>query len=83
MPTSICLAKPIGPLVRALNAAVYSIERGTEASPTAPRTRCAPSPRRGEGGGEGGRIYREILTPHPTPLPMGEGADRASLELDA
>src|SRR5215467_2872966 len=21
--------------------------------------------------------YRETLTPHPTPLPMGEGADRA------
>src|SRR6266851_431013 len=24
--------------------------------------------------------YRETLTPHPTPLPMGEGADRASVE---
>src|SRR5262249_12309189 len=32
--------------------------------------------RRGEGWGEGVRTYREIVTPHPTPLPMGEGADR-------
>src|SRR5262249_6797346 len=30
----------------------------------------------GEGWGEGVRIYRETLTLHPTPLPMGEGADR-------
>src|SRR5687767_1056769 len=33
-----------------------------------------PSPRRGEGWGEGVRAYRESVTPHPTPLPMGEGA---------
>jgi Protein of unknown function (DUF2877) len=34
-----------------------------------------PSPRRGEGWGEGVAAYREIVTPHPTPLPLGEGAD--------
>src|SRR5262245_33547168 len=43
---------------------------------TCQRTRRAPSPRRGEGWGEGVRIYRETTTPHPTPLPMGEGAHR-------
>src|SRR3954467_283579 len=32
-----------------------------------------PSPRWGEGGGEGVRTYREFVTPHPNPLPMGEG----------
>src|SRR5262245_60163609 len=41
------------------------------------RTRCTPSPRGGEGWGGGVRSDRETLTPHPTPLPMGEGADRA------
>ena len=25
-------------------------------------------------------VHRKSVTPHPTPLPMGEGADRASLE---
>ena len=50
-----------------------------------PRTRCAPSPRWGEGWGEGVRglsreAHRETLTPHPIPLRMGEGADRARLE---
>src|SRR5262249_62108163 len=28
-------------------------------------------------GVRGLQTYRETLTPHPTPLPMGEGADRA------
>jgi hypothetical protein len=42
-----------------------------------PRAQSAPSPRRGEGGGEGVRAYRETVTPHPNPLPMGEGAHRA------
>src|SRR5215211_2687872 len=43
----------------------------------AQRSRCAPSPRWGEGWGEGATgPSRETLTPHPTPLPMGEGADR-------
>src|SRR5262245_61615860 len=40
------------------------------------RTRWVPSPRRGEGWGEGVRTHRETVPPHPTPLPMGEGADR-------
>ncbi len=40
-----------------------------------PRRRCTPSP-----AGEGLPNSRQTLTPHPTPLPMGEGADRASLE---
>src|SRR5262249_51309149 len=43
----------------------------------AQRTWSAPSPRRGEGWGEGVQISRLTVTPHPTPLPMGEGADRA------
>src|SRR5262249_60999771 len=30
----------------------------------------------GEGWGEGIRIHRAIVTPHPNPLPMGEGALR-------
>ncbi len=42
-----------------------------------PRRRCAPSPRRGEGSGEGVETYREPVTPHPNPLPMGEGDRRA------
>jgi len=42
-----------------------------------PHGRWAPSPQREEGAGEGVRTYRETVTPHPTPLPMGEGADRA------
>src|SRR6266508_3106589 len=33
-----------------------------------------------KGWGEGVTGHRETLTPHPTPLPMGEGADRACLE---
>ena len=40
--------------------------------------RWAPSPQRGEGGGEGGRSFRETVTPHPTPLPTGEGAALAA-----
>src|SRR5262249_53962317 len=36
-----------------------------------------PSPRRGEGWGEGVRPYRKSRTPHPTPLPSGEGASRS------
>jgi hypothetical protein len=28
-------------------------------------------------GVRGLHYYRETITPHPTPLPMGEGADRA------
>ena len=43
------------------------------------RTRCAPSPHWGEGWGEGVRIYRETKTPHPTPLPPGEGAEPSAL----
>ncbi len=31
-------------------------------------------------GVRGLKAYRKTLTPHPTPLPMGEGADRASLQ---
>src|SRR5262249_34650896 len=34
-----------------------------------PRTRRTPSPRRGEGWGEGVATQREGETPHPTPLP--------------
>jgi hypothetical protein len=37
------------------------------------QTRCAPSPRRGEGWGEGVRTYRETITPQPTPLPAEVG----------
>src|SRR5262249_17959018 len=44
---------------------------------TTPRTRCAPSPRWGQGWGEGGEAYPESLTTHRTHLPMGEGPDRA------
>ncbi len=38
---------------------------------------CSTSPRRGEVGarsapGEGGRVSREIVPPHPNPLPSGE-----------
>ena len=50
----------------------------SDKSMTVRRTRCAPSPRRGEGWGEGVRTYRETVPPHPTPLPMGEGAGRCS-----
>ena len=32
-------------------------------------------------GVRGSQNYREALTPHPTPLPMGEGADRACRRL--
>jgi hypothetical protein len=47
--------------------------RGT----SAPHTRCAPSPHLGERAGVRGlQDHRQTLTPHPTPLPMGEGADR-------
>ena len=35
-----------------------------------------PLPAWGEGWGEGVTDHRETLTPHPTPLPMGEGAHR-------
>ena len=35
-----------------------------------------PLPVWGEGWGEGVTRDRELETPHPTPLPMGEGADR-------
>jgi hypothetical protein len=37
-----------------------------------------PLPTWGEGGGEGvtAACYRDIETPHPIPLPMGEGAGR-------
>jgi len=49
-------------------------------APKMPRAPSAPSPRGGEGGGEGAPAYRETVTPHPNPLPLGEGADRASLE---
>ena len=35
-----------------------------------------PLPAWGEGWGEGVTDDRETLTPHPTPLPMGEGAHR-------
>src|SRR5882757_207014 len=43
------------------------------------RPRCAPSPQGGEGGGEGARVYRETVTPHPTPLPRErEQTERAS-----
>ena len=35
-----------------------------------------PLPFWGEGWGEGVTGYRETKTPHPTPLPMGEGAER-------
>ena len=35
-----------------------------------------PLPTWGEGWGEGVTDDRETLTPHPTPLPMGEGAHR-------
>src|SRR5262249_59338643 len=45
--------------------------------PIARRVRCAPSPPLGRGFGvRGFETHRESLTPHPTPLPMGEGADR-------
>jgi 23S rRNA pseudouridine2605 synthase len=44
------------------------------------RTQSAPSPRRGEGGGEGGGAYRESVAPSPQPSPpRGEGAHRASI----
>jgi biotin synthase len=36
------------------------------------RVAAAPSPRRGEGGGEGGRDSRRPEPPHPSPLPFGE-----------
>src|SRR5262249_60183612 len=43
----------------------------------APLARCAPSPLLGRELGRGGHwANRETVTPHPTPLPMGEGADR-------
>src|SRR5215213_2648441 len=43
----------------------------------APRVRCTPSPRRGEGRGEGVRTYRGTYSPSPHPSPQrGEGADR-------
>jgi hypothetical protein len=45
-------------------------------APATPRTETAPSPPWGEGWGEGVRIHSESLTPHPIPLPTGEGADR-------
>src|SRR5262245_25062684 len=38
-----------------------------------------PSPRRrGEGSGEGVQLYREIVTPHPTPSPYGRGSRPSS-----
>jgi glycosyltransferase involved in cell wall biosynthesis len=46
-----------------------------------PRSARAPSPRRGEGWGEGVTDSREAGTPHPNPLPVGEGANRASRTL--
>src|SRR6516164_2089509 len=43
--------------------------------PSVPRqSRRPPSPRRGEGWGEGVTNYREGGAPHSIPLPMGEGA---------
>src|SRR3954451_17477808 len=45
-----------------------------------PLARCAPSPHLGEGWGEGVATKRETKTPHPTPLPTGEGADRVCRE---
>src|SRR5688572_33170008 len=39
--------------------------------------RCTPSPRRGEGWGEGVRTYRGTYSPSPHPSPQrGEGAHR-------
>src|SRR5262245_14726248 len=40
-----------------------------------------PSPRRGEGWGEGDHDSRWFVTPHPTPLPSGEGAGRVGRSL--
>jgi hypothetical protein len=36
---------------------------------------CSPLPVWGEGWGEGDTERRKTLTPHPTPLPMGEWID--------
>jgi hypothetical protein len=42
---------------------------------------CSLSPFGERVGVRGIQNYREALTPHPTPLPMGEGADRARCPL--
>jgi pyruvate dehydrogenase E2 component (dihydrolipoyllysine-residue acetyltransferase) len=53
--------------------AIISGEGAAASAPPAGTTHAAPSPRGGEGRGEGARIDREPTTPHPSPLPMGEG----------
>src|SRR5262245_49335171 len=45
-----------------------------------PQTRPAPSPQRGEGWGEGVRTYREIITPHPNPLPPNPGLPKFGIQ---
>src|SRR5262249_56290934 len=46
------------------------------------RTRCAPSPHRGEGGDEGGRADREPIPPHPDAGRTGEAAARVCGAVD-
>jgi hypothetical protein len=49
--------------------------------PTLSLLKRTPSPLREEGGGEGVRAYRKFVTPHPNPLPMGEGAHLRALQV--
>jgi pyruvate dehydrogenase E2 component (dihydrolipoamide acetyltransferase) len=53
--------------------AIISGDGAPASTSPAGTTPAAPSPRGGEGRGEGGRIDRASTTPHPSPLPMGEG----------